>query len=80
MIRSLFAVLLLSGCATQVEYRYKPVRVEIDPPPAAASVAEIEAMTEQQAEGYLRSLFIRSRQYDNYCFEAVQRNNAAVSQ
>lgn len=78
MIRSLFAVLLLSGCATQVEYRYKPVRVEIDPPPAAASVAEVEAMTEQQAEGYLRSLFIRSRQYGNYCYDAIKRNNSAV--
>lgn len=37
-------------------------------------------MTDQQAEGYLRSLLLKNRQYALYCYRVIQSNNALAKE
>ena len=68
------ALLFLVGCSS-VEYRYRPVVLNVEAPPTLAREEDVLAMTDQQAEGYLRSLLLKNRQYALYCYRLIQGNN-----
>ena len=67
-------LLFLVGCSS-VEYRYRPVVLNVEAPPTLAREEDVLAMTDQQAEGYLRSLLLKNRQYALYCYRVIQSNN-----
>lgn len=66
------ALLFLVGYSI-VEYRYRPVVLNVEVPPTLAREEDVLAMTDQQAEGYLRSLLLKNRQYALYCNSKQQR-------
>ena len=76
MMRYVFvpALLFLVGCSS-VEYRYRPVVLNVEAPPTLAREEDVLVMTDQQAEGYLRSLLLKNRQYALYCYRVIQSNN-----
>ena len=76
MMRYVFvpALMFLVGCSS-VEYRYRPVVLNVEAPPTLAREEDVLAMTDQQAEGYLRSLLLKNRQYALYCYRVIQGNN-----
>lgn len=68
------ALMFLVGCSS-VEYRYRPVVLNVEAPPTLAREEDVLAMTDPQAEGYLRSLLLKNRQYALYCYRVIQGNN-----
>ena len=49
--------------------------LNVEAPPTLAREEDVLAMTDQQAEGYLRSLLLKNRQYALYCYRVIQGNN-----
>ena len=51
------------------------VVLNVEAPPTLAREEDVLVMTDQQAEGYLRSLLLKNRQYALYCYRVIQSNN-----